>query len=269
MYSNIYNINFPGLNLNFKINPIAFKFSNITVRWYGVIICIGFILAIWYVLSNCKRFNINSNSMMDAVIVGLICGIIGARLYYVVFFSGDVYLKDPIKILYINEGGIAIYGGIIGGILGGLFMAKRKKINIMSALDLTSLGLLIGQGIGRWGNFVNQEAFGSKTDNIFRMVSENTGGTPVHPCFLYESVWCILGFFLLHLFSVRARKYDGQIFLLYLVWYGTERFFVEALRSDSLFLPGTGLKISQLIAIITALSAAIILLKFKSKVQHD
>lgn len=268
MYSNTYNVNFPGLDLNFKINPIALRFGSITIHWYGVIICIGFILAVWYVLSNCNKFNINSNSMLDAVIVGLICGIIGARLYYVIFFSGDVYLKDPIKILYINEGGIAIYGGIIGGILGGLIIAKRKKINLMAALDLTSLGLLIGQGIGRWGNFVNQEAFGSKTDNIFRMVSENTGGGPVHPCFLYESAWCILGFFLLHLFSTRAKRYDGQIFFMYLVWYGVERFGVEALRSDSLFLPGTSLKISQLIAAITAIIGMSLLIKFKNKASY-
>ena len=265
MVSIVYNVSFPGLNLHFKINPVAFSVGKLTVHWYGVIICLGFLLALWYVLSNCKRFNIDSNLMTDAIIVGLLCGIIGARLYYVIFFPGDVYWKDPIKILYINEGGIAIYGGIIGGLLGGLFVAKKKKLNLMAALDLTALGLLIGQAVGRWGNFVNQEAFGSQTDIIFRMVSENTAGVPVHPCFLYESFWCALGFLLLHFFSVKSRKYDGQIFWLYLIWYGTERFFVEALRTDSLVIPGVNLKVSQLIALLTAVLGALLWFKFRNK----
>lgn len=265
MGSTVYNVSFPALNLNFKINPIAFSVGNLQVHWYGVIICVGFFLALWYVLANCKRFNLDSNSMTDAIISGFLCGVIGARLYYVVFFPGDVYWKDPIKILCINEGGIAIYGGIIGGILGGILVAKKKKLNLMAALDLAALGLLIGQAVGRWGNFANQEAFGSQTDTIFCMMSENTAGIAVHPCFLYESVWCALGFFLLHFFSVKVRKYDGQIFWMYLIWYGTERFFVEALRTDSLFVPGVNLKISQVIAVITVLIGALLLFKFRNK----
>ncbi len=148
MFSTIYNVKFPGLNLNFKVAPLAFRLGGMPIYWYGIIICIAFVLALCYVLANCKRFRIDQNAMMDAVIVGLVCGVIGARLYYVVFFPGNVYLRDPVKILYINEGGIAIYGGLIGGILGGLFVAKKKKINIMAALDLASLGFLIGQSVG-------------------------------------------------------------------------------------------------------------------------
>lgn len=258
-----YNVSFPGLNLSFKVNPIALRLGSLTVHWYGVIICIGFLLALLYVLANCKRSNIDANAMTDAIIVGLLCGIIGARLYYVIFFPGDIYWNDPIKIFYINEGGIAIYGGIIGGLLGGFFVARKKKLNIKAALDLTALGLLIGQGVGRWGNFVNQEAFGSQTTTIFRMVSENTAGVEVHPCFLYESVWCFLGFVLLHFFSVKYKKYDSQIFLLYLVWYGTERFFVEALRTDSLVVPGANLKVSQIVAVGTILVGTLLLLKNK------
>ena len=261
----VYNVSFPGLNLNFRVTPIAFKFGGVTVHWYGIIICVGFLLALWYVLANCKRFKVESNSMTDAIIVGLLCGIIGARLYYVIFFPGDVYWKDPIKILHINEGGIAIYGGIIGGLLGGIFVARKKNVNLMAALDLAALGLLIGQGIGRWGNFVNQEAFGSQTNVIFRMMSENTGNVAVHPCFLYEFVWCAVGFILLHLFSVRCQKYDGQIFWIYLVWYGCGRFFIEALRSDSLFVPGLSLKVSQAVALITILTGLVLLYKFKNK----
>lgn len=263
--SMIYNVKFPGLNFGLQINPIAFKIGSIRIYWYGIIVCIAFLLALWYVLANCKRFRINVNDMVDVIIIGLICGIIGARLYYVIFYPGDLYIKNPIKILYINQGGIAIYGGIIGGLLGGSFIAKRKDINLLSALDITSLGFLIGQGIGRWGNFVNQEAFGTQTDIFCRMVSENTGGVTVHPCFLYESLWCILGFILLHVFSVKYKRYDGQLFFLYLVWYGVERFFVESLRTDSLLIPGIGIKVSQVVAVITVLVGIFMLFKLRSK----
>lgn len=265
MFSTIYNVKFPGLNLNFKVAPIAFRLGGMPIYWYGIIICIAFVLALCYVLANCKRFGINPNAVMDTAIVGFVCGIIGARLYYVIFFPGDVYLRDPVKILHINEGGIAIYGGLIGGILGGIFVAKKKKINIMAALDLASLGFLIGQSVGRWGNFINQEAFGQETASIFRMISENTGGVPVHPCFLYESVWCLVGFLVLHFFSINRKSYDGQIFLLYIVWYGSARFFIEALRADSLFVPGVGLKISQIVAFVSVAVGILFLFKFRNR----
>ncbi len=263
--STFYNVSFPGLNLNFKVYPIAFRVGAITVHWYGIILCVGFLLAIWYGLANCKRFGIDENSLIDATMVGLVCGIIGARLYYVLFFPGDTFWKDPIKILHINEGGIAIYGGIIGGLCGGLLVAKKKKLNLLAALDLAALGFLIGQGIGRWGNFMNQEAFGSQTDSLFRMVSENTGGLAVHPCFLYESLWCLLGFIILHLWRTKFRSFDGQIFLLYLIWYGLGRFFIESLRTDSLILPGVNLKVSQVVAIVTALVGIVLLFKFRKQ----
>lgn len=265
MFSTIYNVKFPGLNLNFRVAPVAFRLGSVPVYWYGIIICIAFVLALCYVLANCNRFGINQNAMVDAVIVGLVCGIIGARLYYVIFFPGDVYLRDPIKILHINEGGIAIYGGLIGGILGGLIVAKKKKINIMAALDLASLGFLIGQSVGRWGNFVNQEAFGQETASIFGMISENTGGVAVHPCFLYESVWCLAGFLILHFFSIDRKKYDGQIFLLYIVWYGSARFIIEALRTDSLFVPGINLKISQIVALVSVAVGAYFLFRLRNR----
>ncbi len=265
MFSTIYNVKFPGLNLNFKVAPVAFRLGSMPVYWYGIIICIAFALALCYVLANCKRFGINQNAMMDAVIVGLVCGIIGARLYYVIFFPGDVYLRDPVKILHINEGGIAIYGGLIGGILGGLIVVKKKKINTMAALDLASLGFLIGQSVGRWGNFVNQEAFGQETASIFRMISENTGGVAAHPCFLYESIWCLAGFLVLHFCSIDRKKYDGQIFLLYIVWYGSARFFIEALRTDSLFVPGINLKISQIVALVSVAVGVYFLFRFRNR----
>lgn len=269
MSASSYKVLFPGLNLSFNINSVAFKFGSITVYWYGIIVCIGIMLAVFYVITNCKRFNVDDNFITDAIIVGILCGIIGARLYYVIFFPGDFYLKNPVKILSINEGGIAIYGGIIGGLAGGLFVARRKKVNLLAVLDLAALGLLIGQGVGRWGNFVNQEAFGSQTDTVFRMISQKTGNVAVHPCFLYESVWCILGFILLHFFSIKYQKYYGQIFFMYLVWYGVERFFVEHLRTDSLIIPFLNLKVSQFIACVTVAFGIIFLVKFKNKNIND
>ena len=144
----------------------------------------------------------------------------------------------------------------------------RKKIYIPAALDLASLGLLIGQGIGRWGNFANQEAFGTETSLPWGMISENTlmvSKNPVHPCFLYESLWCILGFVLLNTFSKKYRQYDGQVFLLYIIWYGAERFFVEGLRTDSLILPISGLRVSQVLAAITVVSGVVMLILFRNR----
>lgn len=265
MLATIYNVDFPGLNLHFKINPVAFSIGGLKVYWYGIILCVGFLIAFFYCLSNCKRFSLDKSDMVDAILVGLICGLIGARLYYVIFYPGSLYREDPIRIFYINEGGIAIYGGLIGGIAGGIIVAKVKKLNVTAALDLAALSFLIGQSIGRWGNFVNQEAFGAETDIFCRMISEKTGGLGVHPCFLYESIWCILGFVLLHFFSIKYRKYNGQIFLMYLVWYGFERMIVEGLRTDSLYIPYLGIRVSQLVAFCTAVVAGFLLVKFRNK----
>lgn len=249
----IYHVEFPGLNLNFNISPIAFKIYNIPVYYYGIIISIGFLLAFLYVVKNSRRFNLEENSLIDVTIAGTITAVIGARLYYVAFYTGDTFIRNPIKILFINEGGLAIYGGLIGAILGGFVVSKIKNLNFLAILDLTSLGFLIGQAIGRWGNFTNQEAFGTVTDSIFRMVSENTHMQPVHPCFLYESIWCFTGFIFINLFSLKWRKYDGQVFLLYTFWYGIGRFLIESLRTDSLFIPNSPFKISQLIAAVSAI----------------
>lgn len=251
----LYHVSFPGLGLDFDINSIAFHMGIFTVRWYGIMIATGFILALLYVLKSCEHYKVDTDKMTGAVILGLICGIIGARLYYVIFYPGDQYIKNPISILYINEGGLAIYGGIIGGLLGGIVYAKFKNMNIPAVLDLSALGFLIGQSLGRWGNFFNQEAFGVRTDLPWGMVSRNTAGIPVHPCFLYESLWCALGFLLLHIFSRKFQSFNGQVFLLYLIWYGTGRFFIEALRTDSLYLWGLDIRVSQALALLTVIFA--------------
>lgn len=252
----MYDVSFPGLGWHFKIDPIAFQIGGLKVHWYGILIAGGMLLAIAYGYFSAKRFNVDKSKLLDCIIVGVITGIIGARAYFVLF-KLDYYLAHPNEIIMISNGGLAIYGGVIGGLLGGCITAKIIKMKILPILDVAVLGFLIGQGIGRWGNFFNQEAFGSVTDLPWGMVSSNTFFKPVHPCFFYESMWCLLGFVLLHFLSKYYQKYPGQVFYGYLVWYGFERMIVEGLRSDSLYLPfqlfGYDIRVSQ------ALSAAIFL----------
>ena len=267
----MYHVSFPKLGIELTINPIAFSIGDFNIYWYGIIIATGFTIALCYAIINSKRFGIVQDKLIDAIIVGLITGIIGARLYYVVFYPGNTYINNPASIFQIHEGGLAIYGGIIGGLTGGIIVAKIKNINIPSILDIAALGFLIGQCIGRWGNFINQEAFGTETNLPWGMVSENTlleTSNPVHPCFLYESLWCLLGFIFLDIFSRKFKKYNGQIFLLYIVWYGTERFFVEGLRTDSLMLPYVNLRVSQVLAAVSIVISVIILIYFKNKKNH-
>lgn len=231
-----FNVSFPGLNIDLVINRVAFYIGDFPVYWYGILIASGLMLALLYANANAHRFGVDTNKLFDCVIVGIITAIIGARTYYVLF-RWEYFSTHPNEILDIRDGGIAIYGAIIGALIGGLTVAKIKKMKILPVLDITMICFLIGQAIGRWGNFFNQEAFGIETDSIFRMVSENTGGVGVHPCFLYESVWCALSFLFLHIFNRKFQKYHGQIFYLYLVLYGFERMIVEGLRTDSLYLP--------------------------------
>lgn len=264
----MYNVQFPGLGIKVKINPVAFSIGNFAIKWYGVIIAVGFILAFIYALKCCKRFNVNEDKFIDCMIAGIIGGIIGARLYYVIFYTGSEFLDNPASIFNIREGGLGIYGGIIGGLICGALVAKWRKLSIPAVLDIASLGFLIGQAAGRWGNFVNQEAFGSQTNLPWRMVSENTemvapGG--VHPCFLYESLWCVIGFVLLHFFSRKLRRYDGQTFLLYTLWYGIGRFFIEGLRTDSLMTPYLPLRVSQVVAAAAVIASVVLLIVFRKR----
>lgn len=260
----MYNVSFPGFGLDFKINPVAFSIGSFDVRWYGIIITSGMVLALIYARFSSKRFNVDWDTLFDCVLVGLITGIIGARLFFVLF-SLDKYINNPLDIFKIHEGGLAIYGGIIGAFIGGIIVAKIKKAKILPILDIAVMGFLLGQGIGRWGNFFNQEAFGNPTDLPWRMLSENTSLIGVHPCFLYESLWCLLGFVLLHFLSKKLQKYPGQVLYAYLVWYGFERMIVEGLRTDSLMLPFGGLRISQVISAVIFLAGIILLIVNRKK----
>lgn len=277
-------ISFPGLGLTFKIDPVAFTLFGADFYWYGVIIAVGLALAILYAFSQMKRFGIDSNRAVDVIFVGTIAAIVGARLYYVAF-QWDMFKDDLSSILFTRDGGMAIYGGIIGALIFGLLMCKIRKVKMLPMLDITGLGLLIGQAIGRWGNFVNQEAFGGNTALPWGMTSktiqnyltihqaslQSQGMTidptmPVHPCFLYESLWCALGFLLLHLYR-KHRKFDGEMFLMYIGWYGFGRFVIEGLRTDSLMLGS--IRISQLVALLCVIGAVVTILIIRSKKKRS
>ncbi|MCI7085562.1 MAG: prolipoprotein diacylglyceryl transferase [bacterium] len=265
----MYNVSFPGLGINgLSVNPVALSVGNFQIFWYGIIIASGLVLAFIYAWFSSSRFNVDRNKLINCVLVGIITGIIGARLYYVLF-SLDYYLAHPVEIFYIHRGGLAIYGGIIGALLGGCIVAKIQNMKVMPVLDIASLGFLIGQGIGRWGNFANQEAFGTPTDLPWGMISENTGGVTVHPCFLYESIWCLLGFVIIHFLSKKFQKYSGQVFYMYLVWYGFERMLVEGLRTDSLYLPftmfGAEIRVSQLLSLLLVIFGVVMLIINRKK----
>lgn len=268
----MFNVSFPGLGLEFKINRVAFSIGGVyDIYWYALFITTGVVLALLYAYFNAKRFKVDYDKLLNCFIVGVITSILGARIYYVAF-RWDYFSQYPSQIFNIRDGGIAIYGAIIGALLGGLTVAKIQKMNLLPVLDLTMICFLIGQAIGRWGNFMNQEAFGTETDTLFRMVSEGTGGVPVHPCFLYESVWCALGILVLHIFSKKYQRYYGQVSLLYMVWYGAERTFVEGLRTDSLYLPFTigsyQPRVSQILSVVLVITGVVLLIVFRKKDDH-
>ncbi|MEE0956585.1 MAG: prolipoprotein diacylglyceryl transferase [Ruminococcus sp.] len=264
MNPDIYHVRFPNLGWSFTINRVALQFGDFKIYWYGVIIMLGMMLAVLYAYKSAKRYNVDRNKLFNCVFVGLITGIIGARLYFCIF-RWDYYSKHLNEIFAIHEGGLAIYGGIIGALLGGLIVAKIQKMKFMPILDISMMGFLLGQGIGRWGNFMNQEAYGTPTNLPWAMMSEGTGGEMVHPCFLYESLWCLLGFVLIHFYSKYRQRYAGQVFYIYLVWYGFERMIVEGLRTDSLYLPfqvfGMDIRVSQVLSALLLIIGVVLLIK--------
>lgn len=252
-------ISFPMFGENFAINPpYCINIGNFCIYFYGIIIALGLLLALVYGVRNGKRLDIEADTIYDLVIWGVIAAVICARLYYCVFNWSD-YAANPAKIFAIRDGGLAIYGGIIGAIIAVWIRCRMKKISIFPALDIMSFGLLIGQFIGRWGNFFNREAFGYETDVFCRMGLTLNGSTMyVHPTFLYESLWNVIGFIAMHFYSKKHRKYKGQFFILYVFWYGLGRAWIEGMRSDSLWLIPDVIRISQLIAAISCIAALVI-----------
>jgi phosphatidylglycerol:prolipoprotein diacylglycerol transferase len=277
-YTRVY---FDGLGISFNLPSVAFTVFGYEVHWYGIIIAFGFALAVLYGGRMAYKWKMSLDGMTDVLIWGTLLGIVCARIYYVAF-EWDYYSQHLNEVVAIWNGGIAIYGGIIGALIGAAIGCKIGKINFPNLLDLGSLGLLIGQGIGRWGNFFNQEAFGTNTTTaLFRMYSEKIHDTllmsqdtlaskgmtvdpslPVHPTFLYESVWCLISFVILHIVVTKHRKFKGEIFMLYGVLYGAERMVVEGMRTDSLYIPSTSIRVSQLLSLIIVVVALIAFIYF-------
>ena len=257
-------ISFPGLGLTMD-PPQGFDLGPLYINLYGILIALGLMMAVVYACRRCTQFGLKEDDILDGVLWVTPLAIVCARLYYVAF-EWEQFASDPISILYIWNGGLAIYGGVIGALVGVAVLCKVKKIKLPALLDLVALGFLIGQAIGRWGNFFNREAFGSEATHFLRMGLEKNGVvTYVHPTFMNESLWNALGFLLLHKFS-QKRKYDGQIALGYVAWYGLGRAFIEGLRTDSLY--WGPFRVSQLLAALSCVAAVIVLLLQEFK-EHD
>lgn len=252
-------ITFPNLGISVNPSRVAFNVLGKDIYWYGIIIAAGFLLAVIYAMRRAPSFGLNEDNILDMLFVAVPLAIVCARLYYCIFYW-DLYRDNPIAILYVWEGGLAIYGGVIGAVIGVAIFCRVKKLPIGPLLDVGSLGLLIGQMIGRWGNFMNREAHGAITDGFFKMGIADAAGnvTYYQPTFLYESVWNLVGFVALHFYSKR-RKFDGEVFLLYLAWYGMGRAWIEGLRTDSLYLFNTGIRVSQLLAALSCVAAIAVL----------
>ena len=290
-------VTFGGINTAFDVSSVFCEFNIgdkfFSIKWYGVIIAFGFTLAALFGGRIAYTWRINLSKMVDVLIYGTFGGIIGARAYYVIF-QWDYYSQNPAEIFQIWNGGLAIYGGIIGGLLAAFITCKVEKLNFYNLLDMVGMSLLIGQGIGRWGNYANQEAFGTFTNGNFGMMSSKVasyiashpdkfgleGITDVnayieennlfvHPTFFYEFAWCMLGFLVLYITLKKFRKFSGQLFLSYGIWYGLGRTFIEGLRTDSLYIGDTSIRVSQLLSICIVAVCSIVLVAMLIKVKKN
>lgn len=261
-------ISFPGLGIGeFTINRTAFTVFGVSVAWYGIIIALGMVLAVLYVMYRTKDYKgITPDDIIDFTLFVIIAGIIGARLYYVITADHKYSFAEIFKIW---EGGLAIYGGIIGGGIAAYIVCRIKKIRPQCFFDMLAPAVMLGQLIGRWGNFCNGEAYGGLTElpwgmsltHIYPSGSETFVGI-VHPTFLYESLWNLIGFILINIFY-NKRKFDGQIFLAYVGWYGFGRMLIEGLRQDSLWVGP--FRISQVVGFLSFMSAAVLMAVFWKK----
>jgi phosphatidylglycerol:prolipoprotein diacylglycerol transferase len=279
-------ISFPNLGIYLKNVGKSIDLFGIEIAYYGIIIGTAILLGFWIAAREAKRTGQNPENYLDMGIIGVIAGIVGARLYYVIF-SWDMYKDNLLDIFNLREGGLAIYGGVIAAVISVLVLAKVKHLSAPQIFDTIAMALLNGQMLGRWGNFFNREAFGGYTDSLFAMrlpldavrssdVTEQmrrhieridgVSYIQVHPTFLYESLWCMV--LLIILFAYRKhKKYEGELFLMYLFGYGLGRFWIEGLRTDQLLLPGGGIAVSQLLAgaIVVGTGAAMLYLRKKHK----
>ena len=275
-------VRFTGIDHIFDVYSTFCEFSlfgkEFSIKFYGVIIAFGFLLAVLFGGRMAYKWKLDLNKMLDILLFGTIGGILGARLYYVLF-EWEYYRVHLAEIPQIWHGGLAIYGGLIGGILAAYFTCRHNGLNFLKLLDLAGMSFLIGQGIGRWGNYANQEAFGTNTEGFLGMSSAKVTdyiyaheseflakgipmdpSLPVHPTFLYESIWCIFSFFVLYLICKKAYKFSGQLILCYGILYGAERAVVEGLRTDSLYIGSTSLRVSQVLSLVLAVTCLAILI---------
>jgi len=263
-------VSFPGLGIGeFTIDPTAFKITdNITIEWYAIIICVGILLAFFACDRLAKRFGVVSDHILDVLLISLPAGFVGARVWYIL---GDLDSFDSfMDMIAVWNGGLAIYGGIFGGCLAAYFVCRFKKISFLNMLDLAAIGFMIGQCVGRWGNFTNGEAFGGETDWFCRMGLNNSlthhKTLFVHPTFLYESLWNLIGFIIANIIF-KKRQYDGQIFLFIFAWYGFGRMFIEGLRTDSLYgsFFGIQFRVSQVLAALIFAACLFFIIYFAVK----
>ncbi|MDD3219505.1 MAG: prolipoprotein diacylglyceryl transferase [Lachnospiraceae bacterium] len=277
-------INFPNLGIHLDHVGKYISILGFDIAYYGIIIAIGMVLGVAVACKEAKRTNQNPENYMDLLMWAILLGVIGARVYYVVF-AWDYYKDNLLNIFNIRQGGLAIYGGIITGVIVVFIFTKKKKMPIWLALDTCCMGLLTGQILGRWGNFFNREAFGQYTDNLLAMQlpvsairsneittqmmehAQEIAGVQyvqVHPTFLYESMWNLCVLLIVFLFR-KKKKFDGQLFLMYVVGYGLGRFWIESLRTDQLLIPGIGLPISQVLAACFVVGAIVLMLILHKK----
>ena len=263
MNRNFYSYDFGGEALNYPLNPIALKFGALEIHWYGIIIVFGLLLGYFIAYKELKRRRIDPDLLTQFIFYALPAAIIGARIYYVAFQWSD-YKGHPLEMIAIWHGGIAIHGAILGALLITLLFVKRKNLSFWQWTDIAAPSLILGQGIGRWGNFMNQEAHGGPTTRLFLehlhlpsfIINQmHIDGIYYLPTFLYESVWDIAGFILLFILRRTSLPFKfGDIFLMYLVWYSIGRFYIEGLRTDSLMLTST-LRVAQVISVVLIIVA--------------
>ena len=271
-------VSFPGLGIGeIEIDPVAISIGDIEIRWYGLIICLGMLLAVAYVIFRGRQKSITMDDVIDIALVIIPCGIVGARLYYVIM-EFDRYLytdggfwknlgQTLLNIVSVWEGGLAIYGGIIAGGIALVCVAKKKKLNVCQILDMVAPAVMIGQILGRWGNFFNGEAHGGETEIFCRMgLWENGEQIFVHPTFLYESLWNLVGFVIANLLY-RKKKFEGEIFFFYIAWYGFGRMIIEQLRTDSLMV-GV-FRISQVVGFVCFIVGTVCIIVFANRARAE
>ena len=265
-------IRFPGLfgDWEFTLSSTAFHIGGKAIYWYGILIALGVVLALWFCMTQKEKYGISEDDLLDAVLWGVPLSVVGARVYYVIFYL-DIFKKadgsfDWGSAIAIWDGGLAIYGAVIAAFLVGLVLSRRKGFKLGAMTDLIVMGFLIGQAVGRWGNFMNREAFGAETTLPWRMelVTKTGELVDVHPTFLYESLWNVAGLLLIALVVSRVRRFDGQNTWCYFLWYGLGRFWIEGLRTDSLYLfdwtiGGAPIRVSQALSLVMVLVSAFML----------